>query len=95
MTFETNSAPAHGASRRRLAGVQMPVTAGGSNLRRLQRLIAHVKALFPSVDLILFAELCVFRPDPRFAEAIPGEVTAKLSSLAAHTERRALSRSYR
>jgi predicted amidohydrolase len=85
MTFQTNSAPVQSTSRRLgVAGVQMAVTAGESNLPRMQRLIAHVKARFPWVDLILFPELCIFGADPRFAESIPGEVTAKLSGLAAH-----------
>jgi predicted amidohydrolase len=86
MTFQTHSVPAQDvAARRRLgvAGVQMAVTAGESNLPRMQRLIADIKARFPWVDLILFPELCVFGPDPRFAEPMPGQTTAQLSGLAA------------
>lgn len=86
MTSQTDPAPVRdGHPRRRLgvAGVQMNVLAGESNIPRMDYLSAHIKGRFPWVDLIVFPELCLFGPSPRFAETIPGDATAKLAAIAA------------
>src|ERR1700739_5185582 len=92
MTDQDNSAPIDGGKtagaelRHRkigVAGIQMSVTAGESNVARIERLVAYAKWKFPWIDVVLFSELCVFGPDPRFAEPFPGETLSRLCAIAA------------
>lgn len=65
-----------------VAGVQMEVFKGDSNLERIADRLAKVKAHHPWVELVLFSELAVFGPEPKYAEAIPGPATEALRGMA-------------
>src|SRR5262249_22502024 len=62
-----------------IAGIQMHVTAGADNIASMARLAAHAKNRFPWVDAVVFPELAVFGPDPRRAQALPGEAEVRLA----------------
>lgn len=66
-----------------VGGIQMAVTAGESNVPRIERLVAYTKWKYPWVEMMLFPELCVFGPDPRFAEPFPGDTLSRLCAIAA------------
>lgn len=65
-----------------VAGVQMHVSAKDDNILSMERYAAHIRQRFPWVDMLLFSELAAFGPDPRHAVPMPGEVEARLCSIA-------------
>ncbi len=85
MTLSPSSTAATATSRRRrigIAGVQMHVVAGESNIARMAHLVAQAKHRFPWIDVVLFPELAAFGADPRRAQPLPGEAEAGLAEIA-------------
>ena len=66
-----------------IAGVQMQVSAFGSNLDKMGSYIAHVKQRFPWVSMVVFSEFAGLGPNPMYAEPMPNDTEARLCELAA------------
>jgi deaminated glutathione amidase len=66
-----------------IAGLQMPVAAGGDNLSAMRHRLDVLMARYPWVQMALFSELAPLGPLPRFAQPVPGPAEASLQEMAA------------
>jgi len=66
-----------------IAGIQMHVTAGHSNVEAMRHKLDLLVARFPWVQMVVFSELCVFGSVPRNAQPLPGPVEEALCEMAA------------
>ncbi|MBT4290998.1 MAG: carbon-nitrogen hydrolase family protein [Deltaproteobacteria bacterium] len=65
-----------------IAGVQMEVISGEGNIDRMEKYLKQIQDSQPWVEMVVFSELSVFGNDPKWAQSIPGSITAELSQLA-------------
>jgi len=65
-----------------LAAVQMEVLPGRDGLDRLEARLEAICRDFPGLDLILGSELCLFGPDMKLAQPVPGPAAERLCGLA-------------
>ncbi len=66
-----------------IAGIQMHITAGRSNIDAMRHKLDVLMTRFPWVQMAVFSELCVFGSVPRDAQPLPGPVEDALRDLAA------------
>lgn len=65
-----------------IAGIQMRVPAIHSNLKMMKIKLDITMNLYPSVDLVMFSELCGCGPYPHFAQEFPGEFETEMQEMA-------------
>ena len=66
-----------------IAGIQMHVIAGQSNIQAMRHKLDMLLTRFPWVQMVVFSELCVFGSLSRQAQPLPGPVEDELREMAA------------
>jgi len=66
-----------------IAGIQMHVTAGHSNIDAMRHKLDVLMTRFPWVQMAIFSELCVFGSLPRDAQPLPGPIEDEFREMAA------------
>ena len=66
-----------------VAGIQLNVVGGQSNVAEMERQLASVKQRFPWVQMVVFSELAAFGSDLRFAEPAGREIETAFQEMAA------------
>lgn len=66
-----------------IAGLQLALT-NTDNRELVEREVSATMKRFPWVDMVVLAELAVFGPETRHAEAMPGDTEQRLCALARH-----------
>ena len=65
-----------------VAGIQLNVVAGHSNISAMEHQLASLMERFPWVQMAVFPELAVFGPGPGFAERAGGEIETAFQEMA-------------
>lgn len=65
-----------------IAGIQMNVSATQSNVEMMKTKLDIAMHLYPSIQMVLFSELCAYGPLTYHAEEVPGEFEKKMQGLA-------------
>lgn len=65
-----------------IAGIQMRVSATQSNLPMMKLKLDITMHLYPSVQLVMFSELCAYGPLTYYAQEIPGEFEKEMQAMA-------------
>lgn len=65
-----------------IAGIQMRVPAIHSNLKIMKIKLDITMNLYPSIDMVMFSELCGCGPHPHFAQEFPGEFENEMQEMA-------------
>jgi len=65
-----------------IAGIQMKVSAVGSNVAMMKLKLDITMNLYPWVDMVVFSELCAFGPLTHTAQAIPGDFEREMQKMA-------------
>lgn len=66
-----------------VAGVQLSIVAGRSNVAEMERQLATVVERFPWVQMVVFSELAAYGPDLQFAEPPGAELETAFQEMAA------------
>lgn len=65
-----------------IAGIQMQVSAMQSNVEMMKTKLDIAMHLYPSIQMVLFSELCAYGPLTYHAQEVPGVFEAKMQELA-------------
>lgn len=65
-----------------IAGIQMQVSAVHSNVEMMKIKLDIAMHLYPSIQMVVFSELCAYGPLTYNAQALPGEFETKMQELA-------------
>jgi deaminated glutathione amidase len=65
-----------------IAGIQMKVPATHSNLEMMKLKLDITMNIYPSVQLVLFSELCAYGPLTYYAQEIPGDFEQEMKAMA-------------
>ncbi len=68
-----------------IAGIQMHITAGQSNIEAMRHKLDVLVTRFPWVQMAVFSELCVFGSVPRDAQTLPGPIEDEFCQMAAQS----------
>lgn len=65
-----------------IAGIQMKVPATHSNLEMMKLKLDIAMNIYPSVQLVMFSELCAYGPLTYYAQEVPGEFEEEMCAMA-------------
>jgi len=65
-----------------IAGIQMKVSATQSNVEMMKLKLDICMNVYPSVDLVLFSELCGYGPLTYYAQELPGHFETEMQAMA-------------
>jgi predicted amidohydrolase len=65
-----------------IAGIQMHVSAGRSNVEMMKHKLEVLVSVYPWVQMVMFSELCAFGPLTLHAQAFPNDTEAEFCALA-------------
>lgn len=65
-----------------IAGIQMRVSAIHSNLEMMKIKLDITMHLYPSVDMVVFSELCCYGPSNHYAKEFPNEFEHEMQAMA-------------
>ncbi len=65
-----------------IAGIQMPVSAGGSNVPMMKHKIEVLMNVYPWVQMVMFSELCAFGPLTYYSQEFPNPTEDEFCELA-------------
>lgn len=65
-----------------MAGLQLRISGGGSNLQYLSTRLGHLMHLFPWVEMAVFSELAAYGPSKLHAEPLPGPAEEAFQEMA-------------
>lgn len=65
-----------------IAGIQMKVSATHSNLEMMKLKLDICMNVYPSVELVLFSELCGYGPLTYYAQEVPGHFETEMQAMA-------------